>query len=234
MHTRDSEGIILETPTYRVYWNESHALVVEIMHLATDADSSRWPTRTEEAVDENGNANYDVSASEDKQIDWKNKLGGHLRTVLIIPQLEQKGWDDTLLGSVQDAHITLLDFPEGYKLYEHKSQAYQRPRTDTYLYGSKWVHYFRSPREFAMHLKWLLDGRPLTIKLRPDCKCTGKRCSGMSQTDIDRKYLFIKTTPKKQTHNQRSRPPKRPSPPIRAKDYTKLNLGATAQTESND
>jgi len=224
MHTRDSEETVLDTSAYRVYWASSHALTVEIKNGVTDADSSRWPTRTEKAADQNGNANYDVSASDDKQSEWKEKLGGHLRTVLIIPELEEKGWDDTLLESVQDAHITLLDFPEGYKLYHHMSQEYQRPRTDTYLYGSTWVRYFRSPREFAMHLKWLLDDRPLTGKLRPNCKC--RWCSKVSQTEIDRKYLFLKVSPhKNQTHSRGSRPPKRPSPPFEPKTTPNLTWG---------
>ncbi len=40
---------------------------------------------------------------------------------------------------MDDVEISLVDFPQGYKLFVHMSQDGQAPREDPYLYGTLFI-----------------------------------------------------------------------------------------------
>ncbi|QRV74388.1 Transcription-silencing protein, cryptic loci regulator Clr2 [Ceratobasidium sp. AG-Ba] len=75
--------------------------------------------------------------------------------------------------------------PNGYTLYKHhKTTPGKKKRSDTYLYGSRTEHVFRSPQEFLMHALWLMQGAMPNM-----CKC--KWCTGghsRSQIAINARY----------------------------------------------
>jgi len=90
-----------------------------------------------------------------------------------------------------DTVFTLRHFPRGYRLFTHHKSDGKEQRTDNYLYGSTHVKVFRSPAEFAFHLKWLLSGRPVMHvggRSRPICKC--KYCDpSAKQSELSRVWF---------------------------------------------
>lgn len=160
---------------------------------------------------------------------------------------------------MNDVEVTVVNFPRDYKLFVHMSQDSQAPREDPYLYGVLFLVYlfrrvfsylksigstnvlhFRSPYEFALHLVWLVQGRPLKPTGETACGCT--YCSGVSQTVIHNEHNFTRTelhtanasasgakTGKSKSLTRK----KRTSGPIQAKDYTKLNFNNTTLASSD-
>ncbi|CAG8798278.1 8377_t:CDS:2, partial [Racocetra persica] len=92
-----------------------------------------------------------IDKEEDKAVSWLTKLGQSL-----AKWLRENG--DYQINKSQEV---LLDFPEGYFLYEKViSDGTQKP--DTYLFGA---HKFESPNEFIPHLRWLVS------KDSQQCQC---------------------------------------------------------------
>ena len=98
--------------------------------------------------------------------------------------------------------------------------------------GSSTVRTFRSPEEFAPHLRWLMEDRPLHPSGKSACGC--KYCSEREQKKITPEYFPQEAEPQvRRTLGRgvlgggvrpKARPPARREPerPIVAKDYTKL------------
>ena len=159
----------------------------------------------------------------------------------------------------QPDKVFLANFPAHYTLWVHKKGDPHAPRKDHYLYGesssrciaavrmvinnllstltgSRYVAQFRSPMEFCLHLKWLLDGQPMKENGRPDCRCC--YCDGsVPQGEIS--SAFGRYHPSRRDRDKKDRDKggggKRPrtkasraaaSTTIPFKDYTKLNTAS--------
>ncbi|OCH95173.1 hypothetical protein OBBRIDRAFT_647255 [Obba rivulosa] len=221
---------LLSTEHYSafIYPNESAGVIAIQPHrLASDGTSSNRPSRpriTGQAILDDGTVDYFEKASDDVQRHWKTKLGGVIAKHMVRMEARKQGknWN----GHYDFAFI---EFPDGYELYTHKTGDRHVPRIDHYLFGSKYVHVFRSTREFAPHLLWLLRGKPMKPDGGRDCDC--QYCDGSAtQTDISRKYFNVPARePREPAGGSNSKPrqkqPRAPrqTVPIPAKDYTKLS-----------
>ncbi|CAG8490792.1 13295_t:CDS:2 [Acaulospora morrowiae] len=86
-----------------------------------------------------------IDNEEPEATSWLKKLGQSL-----AQWLRENG--DYTINEDQEK---LLNFPEGYFLYEYTNMNPDGTKsTDVYLFGA---HKFRSPDEFAPHLKWLVS-----------------------------------------------------------------------------
>ncbi|CAG8809902.1 26258_t:CDS:2, partial [Dentiscutata erythropus] len=109
----------------------------------SDGVGSTQPTNTDS---DNATCYYrQIDKEEDKAVSWLTKLGQSL-----AKWLRENG--DYQINKSQEV---LLDFPEGYFLYEYLKVLSDGTQTsDTYLFGA---HKFQSPSEFIPHLKWLVS-----------------------------------------------------------------------------
>lgn len=103
--------------------------------------------------------------------------------------------------------LVLARFPENYVLYVLKTGVVtdeKNAKEDYFLYGSSYINYFRSPMEFGLHLKWLIDG--MLMKSDADelaktrrrrgarlCQCVHCREDGRLQKEITREYFAPST-----------------------------------------
>ncbi len=89
--------IIYESETFRVSWSRLYirTITITIKPRASDADSSRWPDRTERLVDADGNVRYFVPADNKRVTDWKKKLGRQLVEEVVKPELLISGQRET-------------------------------------------------------------------------------------------------------------------------------------------
>ncbi|KAJ3342748.1 hypothetical protein HDU93_001320 [Gonapodya sp. JEL0774] len=75
------------------------------------------------------------------------------------PSTEQSSGFFLAQGSRSESHwlplCGLTAWPRGYALFGHSRARNERRRTDFYLFGMAGRRRFRSPNEFAPHLKWL-------------------------------------------------------------------------------
>ncbi|KAI0743563.1 hypothetical protein C8Q80DRAFT_847521 [Daedaleopsis nitida] len=155
----------------------------------TDAAPGLEPTQRTAQIDSNGEVNYYEEADSETDRSWRSKLGRFLYKHVVK--------EDLLKAGIQGAHISrplfalfcmnmlrhslpgvatpdkvlIASFPLHYTLWMHKKGHPHDPRVDIYLHGSRFVSQFRSPSEFFLHLKWILEGMPLKGTGLPDCKC---------------------------------------------------------------
>ncbi|GES84077.1 proteophosphoglycan ppg4 [Rhizophagus clarus] len=116
----------------------------------TDGIGSPQPKNLKPVNDEKGNVSYyQRFTNKDQRAEyWLQRLGKALADYLRkyskmnVPKENEK----------------LVDFPEGYVLYQHNKEYKDntKPRHDRYLYGA---YKFRSPKEFEPHLIWLVSGQ---------------------------------------------------------------------------
>ena len=103
--------------------------------------------------------------------------------------------------------------------------------------GSRWVHVFRSPAEFRLHLKWILEGQPMKPTRKPNCRCC--YCDpSRTQGEISKELGMIHPNPDRKPGGRGGRgkgggPGGKQrsttnSGAITFKDYTKLNSGASS------
>lgn len=133
--------------------------------LKTDGRPVKWPDSGQ------GGVYVDASAN-DKRTQWLRFLGRFIGEHL------KKHAGSIIRNPMQ---CILADFPKHYELKLHM----KGDRVDAYLRGSQHVHQFRSPHEFALHVRWLIAGRPLRgADLKPQCCCT--YCSKVPQSAISK------------------------------------------------
>lgn len=83
---------------------------------------------------------------------------------------------------------------------------------------------FRSPNEFFLHAKWLMEGKPLKPDRKPACEC--RYCdSSVTQSDISKRYNLGHVTEKRKKGVRNPRTTR--VSPVPFKDYTKLNQNAS-------
>ncbi|KAK7687063.1 hypothetical protein QCA50_009563 [Cerrena zonata] len=210
---------ILQTPYYTVSIHKHVVVVIELTQDATDATSDKRPSNIEKIV-RDGTVNYYEEASPNTMNDWKKKLGKLLVDNVVKPQMES--WGDKFKYKAKS--FILLDFPGNYKLYHHYKGDQHIPRKDTYLIGSEHVAQFRSPYEFFLHVKWLMEGKPLKPDSTPACGCCYCDTS-VTQSDISKRYNLGHISHKPKKKGRAPRP--ETAIPIPYKDYTKLNQSAS-------
>ncbi|KAA8904983.1 hypothetical protein FN846DRAFT_779235 [Sphaerosporella brunnea] len=121
----------------------------EIWH---DGVNGPTPDMLDPSPDENGAQCYMrlVGDKEKKYWDWLKQLA---EAVVLASD------DDALKRDIQEGvKIVFQGFPAGYRLYEQiRGPGGGKPRRDTYLYGHPKGprKRFRSPMDFAPHVKWL-------------------------------------------------------------------------------
>jgi len=191
----------------------------------SDGDPSQLPEVEEEVVDANGNVDYLGEAEEEVVKAWFMKIASYL--------VYEGDW----YKPAYKQQFTLTRLPEHYKLYTHYKGNKHNPRKDTYLYGSATARCqcFRSAEEFALHAKWLAFGCPRKKSGKADCGC--RYCSNRRQGEISAELkasvgdLFRNSaatpaaaprTLQLAARTSGRRP--RDDGPIRAKDYTNLNV----------
>ncbi|KDQ56857.1 hypothetical protein JAAARDRAFT_70509 [Jaapia argillacea MUCL 33604] len=137
-------------------------VITEIVIKRSDRDPRYWPgeaMRTQVVGADRFVDFYDEP--EEKNVKhWKKMLGFYLAKFVLQPL----GYD------IDINNCYIRSFPQGYKLFCHKKGHKDAPRRDSYLCG--WKKDFRSPAEFARHLKWLMLGakrNPATLKTTCDC-----------------------------------------------------------------
>ncbi|KAI0930291.1 hypothetical protein AcW1_009025 [Taiwanofungus camphoratus] len=222
---------IVKTPFYEAFQHPSNFVGIILSTVATDGDPSSRPLETSRDPDENGLVDYFEEADEKTVTSWKLKLGEGLVREVIRKKVLAKG--ERWTGE----RAILSNFPEHYKLYIHKSGERHDPRRDAYLYGSRHVKVFRSPAEFVLHVKWLMEGSPLKSDGRPDCSC--RWCDGThTQEELTHRIFGWNFNSRDQKGKEKDgkrhhdvkgkdglKRPKASMPTsIPAKDYTKLNL----------
>ncbi|KZT34604.1 hypothetical protein SISSUDRAFT_1122140 [Sistotremastrum suecicum HHB10207 ss-3] len=99
-------------------------------------------------------------------IKWLKKIGHYIAQFFLLPLFPSGVFPDHV-------EYRLKSWPDGYRLYIHRSGDRQCPRKDLYLYGSKRVKCFRSPEEFFEHAVWLMKGGEGSGE---DCEC--QHCAG--------------------------------------------------------
>ncbi|CDO77337.1 hypothetical protein BN946_scf184775.g28 [Trametes cinnabarina] len=152
--------------------NKTMFIILSTDRRASDADPDRAPTQRFPTRDEQGLVNYYEEADASMERKWREKLGIYLYNYVLKPEMERRG----INPPPKPDKVYLANFPANYSLWVHKKGDPHDPRTDHYLYGSRWVAQFRSPMEFCLHLKWLLEGQPMKKSRRPDCQC--RYCDG--------------------------------------------------------
>ncbi|KAF0546387.1 chromatin silencing protein clr2 [Gigaspora margarita] len=117
----------------------------------SDGVGSTQPTNTDS---DNATCYYrQIDKEEDKAVSWLTKLGQSL-----AKWLRENGE-----YKINKSQEVLLDFPEGYFLYEYLDVSSDGKRTSNiYLFGA---HKFESPSQFIPHLKWLVS------KDSQQCQC---------------------------------------------------------------
>ncbi|GBE81099.1 hypothetical protein BKA93DRAFT_820783 [Sparassis latifolia] len=210
-----------------IYHPAANALAISIHEGATDAVSDNRPENTSPQPNAQGKVDYFAESESDKLSHWKKKLG---ETVV---SLVREDFDRRGIGIwPRYEQALVVDFPKDYKLYVHKSGDRHVPRGDAYLFGSHYVHVFRSPEEFTPHLKWLMRGSPMKDGRR-DCHC--KYCDpSRTQTEISRELHHKKDGGggrkgggKRKDGTRGTKKSQFPSD-IPFKDYTKLNTGTAS------
>ncbi|CAL1707608.1 unnamed protein product [Somion occarium] len=216
-----SLNTILETPHYVAYQRATdRSIAIELREDATDVASDRRPSMTVKHVEEDGTVNYYEEATSETQNKWKRALGPLLAKFVVKPAVQLEG--NKFTGNVTSS--ALFEFPRGYKLYTHKKGDHYDPRKDNYLIGSQHVRAFRSPQEFFLHAKWLMEGQAYNSDGTRACGCC--YCNpAVTQSDIARQYGtgHISDKPRRQ---RTSRPRPATSGVIQAKDYTKFNVSS--------
>ncbi|KAI0339444.1 hypothetical protein BDW22DRAFT_1486898 [Trametopsis cervina] len=217
----------LATGCYTARRTERNCVVVELSPGATDADTSRYPSTDHQEL-EDGKVVYYESADLKTVNGWKGKLGGQLCEHVLKKEARQRGveWDYQLARSA----FKLFDFPEGYRLYVKKRGDPHVPRTDAYLFGSRDVTVFRSPKEFFPHLRWLVLGQQYDSDGKTLCDC--KYCdSSATQKEINERYPYGAPLPppksrlgKRKLFGGTRRTIRERGPPLNIpfKDYTQL------------
>ncbi|RGB31192.1 hypothetical protein C1646_709641 [Rhizophagus diaphanus] len=123
---------------------------------ATDGIGSSQPKNLKPVNDEKGNVSYyQRFTNKDQRAEhWLQRLGKAL-----ADYLRKYG-----KMNISKENEKLVDFPEGYVLYQHNKEYKDntKSRHDRYLYGA---YKFRSPKEFEPHLIWLVSGQV------NNCKC---------------------------------------------------------------
>ncbi|TFY50380.1 hypothetical protein EVG20_g11553 [Dentipellis fragilis] len=150
-----------------------HENVITI--LKSDANPTCMPNGDlEMQVAADGTVNYfeKVKMGDGTMKDWLKKLGAVLANEVAKKPPTRAGGPTW----------TLSEFPQDYVLWMHYKGKVGNPRKDPYLYGSSIVNQFRSPKEFAPHAIWLMEGGKRNSHGRPLCKC--QYCSGRSQMGI--------------------------------------------------
>ncbi|KAI0329418.1 hypothetical protein GY45DRAFT_1304915 [Cubamyces sp. BRFM 1775] len=222
---------VIRTPHYEAVrrpQTKTLFIVLPTDEAMSDADPERAPTRRLPVRDERGQVNYYEEAEQSIDRLWRERLGKYLYDHVVKDEMARQGVQ--LLPKPDK--IYLANFPAHYTLWVHKKGDPHDPRRDRYLYGSRYVAQFRSPMEFCLHLKWLLDGQPMKENGRPDCRCC--YCDGsVPQGEIS--SAFGRYHPSRRDKDKKDRDKdgggKRPRPKashaatstITFKDYTKLN-----------
>ncbi|CAI2172341.1 1105_t:CDS:2 [Funneliformis geosporum] len=123
----------------------------------TDGIGSSQPQDLSPNKDERGNVSYyqRLTNMDQRAEHWLQRLGAALAIYL-----RKYGKME-----ISKENEVLVDFPEGYVLYQHNKEYKNstKPRHDRYLFGS--AYKFRSPKEFEPHLIWLVSGQT------DSCKC---------------------------------------------------------------
>ncbi|KAI0630382.1 hypothetical protein C8Q77DRAFT_1137849 [Trametes polyzona] len=199
----------------------------------SDGDAFRVPPNTTRTRDAEGLVNYYEQADDDIERLWREKLGRWLYNHIVKEDMARKGISPT---SSPDK-VYLANFPANYTLWTHKKGHPHDPRIDHYLYGSRFVDKFRSPMEFCLHLKWILDGQPMKPSRTPDCRC--RWCDGtIPQAEISSAFGTYHPPRRDKDRKDKDRDGKRgprtkraapsTSTSIPFKDYTKLNTTSAA------
>lgn len=214
----------------RVGGSAATTYLVVLNDNTTDGVPDNHPESMPPEPNGQGEVNYYDTADRHKIRHWKRKLGWFVVEHVLQPDFH-RGTGQTL---PEPDYAMLYDFPKNYKLYVHRKGHRHDPREDAYLYGSRYVHVFRSPEEFAPHLKWLMDGSPLKPSGDPNCKC--KYCDPTrKQREISAELHHKKKNPdndrkgggKPKDGGKRTRNGSSLTGDIPYKDYTKLNMGST-------
>ncbi|KAI0358470.1 hypothetical protein OH77DRAFT_1420860 [Trametes cingulata] len=226
---------IIRTPRYEAVApsNKTVFIVLPTIDSTSDADPGRAPTNTVPTRDAQGLVNYYEPAEQMIERMWREKLGRYLYDHVVKEDMAQQG----IRPRSNPDKVYLANFPPHYKLWVHKKGHPHDPRKDHYLYGSRYVAQFRSPMEFCLHLKWLLEGQAMKENGKPDCRCC--YCDGtVTQGEISSKlgtyHPHRRDKDRKDKDKDRDgKPPKprarqAPSTEIRFKDYTKLNPASAA------
>jgi hypothetical protein len=146
-----------------------------------NAPSAEMQARTKDAK---GLFNFyhELDATHASSVDWRKKLGNALVKELGTEEHNGKSLSTPVRFVAANRTSTgklfmLADFPENYRLFEHKRVASLNPadrgpndRRDFYLYGHPDGpnRRFKSPNEFALHLLWLAQG---VSDEANDCTC---------------------------------------------------------------
>ncbi|KAI0081232.1 hypothetical protein K474DRAFT_1656713 [Panus rudis PR-1116 ss-1] len=202
-------------------------VVIEFKPCSSDASPTRHPSRTGRRMEPDGTVNYYERADDHTYTHWKKRLGQLLTKHVVLPEVRRMG--DRRALSIDKSII--LNFPEGYELYNHRKGDRHDPRRDAYLIGSRHVNRFRSPQEFFLHAKWLMEGQPLDREGFRACSCCYCNRSGVSQGDIARQYGLghvSESGARSRRPRQSRRVNQTPSAiAIQAKDYTRLHTSST-------
>ncbi|KDQ56856.1 hypothetical protein JAAARDRAFT_36325 [Jaapia argillacea MUCL 33604] len=163
--TTSSSTPPLDTPHFAVISDVIHGSIATVIVLKrSDGGNTRSlppASKREKDVRDGLVDYYEVQGDESKNFKhWRRDLGWYLATFVLNP-----------LEYNIDAENCYLRLPEGYELLRRKRGPEHTPREDSYLYGSDTVRYFSSPREFARHCKWLMEGASLTRLGKPNCNC---------------------------------------------------------------
>ncbi|KAI0706818.1 hypothetical protein C8T65DRAFT_223197 [Cerioporus squamosus] len=194
----------------------------------TDAEPFE-PRKRQPDRDLQGLVNYYEDADPARDKYWREKIGKYLWDHVVKEDMSRKG---IRVAACPDTFI-LAAYPKHYKLWIHKKGDPANPRTDHYLLGSRYIDRFRSPAEFFLHMKWILEGMPMKGPGQPDCQCCycdGSRPQGeISQAfgvyhphRRDRGGGDGKGGGKDGGKGTKARSPTSTTIPF--KDYTKLNL----------
>ncbi|RPD68611.1 hypothetical protein L226DRAFT_540516 [Lentinus tigrinus ALCF2SS1-7] len=222
---------LIRTPRY---WADLHPnkktvyIIPSQDEQFTDAVPFEPPNRQPNR-DAQGFVNYYEDAAPEKEKFWREKIGKYLWDHVVKEDMRKKG---VRVTASPDTFI-LAAFPKHYKLWIHRKGDPADPRRDHYLYGSRYVDRFRSPAEFFLHMRWILEGMPLKPNGRPDCKCC--YCDG-SRTQGEISHELGVYTPHRKDHGggdgkgggKDGGKGTKPRAPILTtipfKDYTKTNL----------
>ncbi|KAK0432356.1 uncharacterized protein EV420DRAFT_1606000 [Desarmillaria tabescens] len=158
----------------RRQYSDKHTLPANPTYRTIDYSDGKeelWPLNTTEIVDRDGHVNFmqPIELDNSIAIRWRVSLGASMANAMNWPA---------------GPSYVLLDWPAGYRMYDHHKGPRGSPRHDIYLFGGP--SRFRSIAEFVPHAIWLAGN----MSTNCGCKYCTKKPQREITTDISKAGIF--------------------------------------------